>query len=216
MADDDLFGVLHTLRIVGFGDTPLLSSRLGAEPVVVEAALRSAESALLVTYRAGRMTGWSLTVAGRSHGESLLAAEVDRLGARDAVWGAYERFRGVNQRFLDLCTDWQLLPGEVGARRVNDHRDAAYDADVIGRLGALDAVIQPVLLDLGAAVARFANYPDRLTTARRMVEVGDRDWFTRPVIDSYHSVWFELHEDLLATLGLRRATEHPSSGESPR
>jgi hypothetical protein len=27
------------------------------------------------------------------------------------------------------------------------------------------------------------------------------------VIDSYHTVWFELHEDLLSTLGIERASE---------
>jgi hypothetical protein len=27
------------------------------------------------------------------------------------------------------------------------------------------------------------------------------------MIDSYHSVWFELHEDLLATLGIERGSE---------
>ena len=30
---------------------------------------------------------------------------------------------------------------------------------------------------------------------------------TKPVIESYHTVWFELHEDLLVTLGLDRAAE---------
>ena len=36
---------------------------------------------------------------------------------------------------------------------------------------------------------------------------GDLDWFTKPMIDSYHTVWFELHENLLATLGIQRAKE---------
>jgi pyruvate,orthophosphate dikinase len=39
------------------------------------------------------------------------------------------------------------------------------------------------------------------------VEAGERDWFTKPLIDSYHTVWFELHEDLLSTLGKERASE---------
>ena len=39
------------------------------------------------------------------------------------------------------------------------------------------------------------------------VEAGDHQWFTRPLIDSYHTVWFELHEDLLSTLGKERASE---------
>ncbi|MDQ1375434.1 MAG: hypothetical protein QOJ09_2772, partial [Actinomycetota bacterium] len=28
-----------------------------------------------------------------------------------------------------------------------------------------------------------------------------------PLIDSYHTVWFELHEDLLSTLGIERGSE---------
>jgi hypothetical protein len=39
------------------------------------------------------------------------------------------------------------------------------------------------------------------------VLTGDHDWFTKPILASYHTVWFELHEDLLATLGLDRASE---------
>jgi hypothetical protein len=39
------------------------------------------------------------------------------------------------------------------------------------------------------------------------VQGGDLDWFTRPMIESYHTVWFELHENLLATLGIQRAME---------
>jgi hypothetical protein len=39
------------------------------------------------------------------------------------------------------------------------------------------------------------------------VRAGDKEWFTGPLVDSYHTVWFELHEDLMATLGLERATE---------
>jgi hypothetical protein len=31
-------------------------------------------------------------------------------------------------------------------------------------------------------------------------------------MDSYHTVWFELHEDLLATLGLERGAGAPPEG----
>jgi hypothetical protein len=30
------------------------------------------------------------------------------------------------------------------------------------------------------------------------------------MIESYHTVWFELHENLLATLGIQRSKEHAS------
>ena len=44
------------------------------------------------------------------------------------------------------------------------------------------------------------------------VRRGHGEWFDKPLIDSYHTVWFELHEDLLATLGLERSTETGSEG----
>ena len=54
---------------------------------------------------------------------------------------------------------------------------------------------------------RFARYAPRLTNAVDRVRAGEVDWFTKPVLDSYHTVWFELHEDLLATLGIERGEE---------
>jgi hypothetical protein len=33
-------------------------------------------------------------------------------------------------------------------------------------------------------------------------------------MDSYHTVWFELHEDLLATLGLERGATAPPDDPS--
>jgi hypothetical protein len=90
---------------------------------------------------------------------------------------------------------------------VNDHTDPAHDAEVIGRLADLDAKVQPICADLGVALERFASYGARLGAALEKVQAGDHDWFTKPMIASYHTVWFELHEDLLATLGIERASE---------
>ena len=50
----------------------------------------------------------------------------------------------------------------------------------------------------------FAPYRERLRSARRRVVDGEHDWFTSPRVDSYHTVWMELHEDLLAALGWER------------
>ena len=67
--------------------------------------------------------------------------------------------------------------------------------------------MQPICAELAATLERFGSYGPRLAEARARVEGGDVDWFTKPMIDSYHTVWFELHEDLLATLGIERSTE---------
>jgi hypothetical protein len=115
----------------------------------------------------------------------------------------YEAFLPLNREVLQVCTDWQVRPG--GAP--NDHTDAAYDWSVIDRLEALDDRAAPLLHRLGDAEARFAPYRQRLRAARRRVANGERDWLTSPRTDSYHTVWMELHEELLRALGLERVRD---------
>ena len=63
------------------------------------------------------------------------------------------------------------------------------------------------MASLTEALGRFGHYGPRLDFALSQVESGDINWFTKPSLDSYHEVWFELHEDLLVTLGIDRASE---------
>jgi hypothetical protein len=55
-------------------------------------------------------------------------------------------------------------------------------------------------------LARFRGYDDRFTAALARVEQGELTWVARPRVDSCHTVWMELHEDLIATLGIRRGS----------
>jgi hypothetical protein len=112
----------------------------------------------------------------------------------------YEAFRPLNREVLQLCTDWQVCPG--GAP--NDHRDAAYDWSVIDRLEAVDERAGPLLRRLAGVGPRFAPYRERLGNARRRLAHGEHEWLTSPRVDSYHTVWMELHEELLVALGLAR------------
>ena len=170
----------------------------------------------MVLARGGSLPGWSLTASGRARGEQLLAAELDEMGAREAVADAYARFLELNPELLVICTDWQVRPG--GSPPVlNDHSDPAYDSAVLERLVTLHTRTVTVLDALEEALGRFAGYQDRLAGALESALRGESDWVTRPVVDSYHTVWFELHEDLLATLGRRRGEDDPGrAGASPR
>lgn len=122
---------------------------------------------------------------------------------RGAVQDAYEQFGARNAELIRICHDWQVRAGG----HPNDHRDHAYDWSVIDRLAAVDDRTGPVIRRLGKRVPAFESYRPRLRTARARVEDGERDWFTSPRIDSYHTVWMELHEHLLVALGLDRGTE---------
>ena len=198
--------VLHALRLGGFVGTSEVCRRSGLPADVAQAALDDAVRREWAIHRSGRLVGWNLTAQGRAEGERLLSLQLDRTGTRERVEEAYREFRGLNDAFLALCTDWQLVTVD-GETRLNDHTDPDHDAEVLARLDATHAAITPVVGALAGALDRFATYSDRFGAAVERVRAGHTDWFTKPVIDSFHTVWFELHEDLLATLGIERATE---------
>jgi hypothetical protein len=58
----------------------------------------------------------------------------------------------------------------------------------------------------GELVPRFSRYGRRLGQALERIE-DDPRYFVSPLVDSYHNVWFECHEDFLLTLGRTRAQE---------
>ena len=194
--------MLHALVLLGHGDAPDLAGHAGLPAAAVEQELADLATAGLASHVTGALTGWVATPIGRAEHRRLLADELDRAGGRDKVADAYGRFRAINRPFLDVCTDWDVRRGQP-----NDHTDGAYDARVVARLHDIDTAIRPALDDLEATLARFARYRPRLAAALAHVDGGERDWFTKPGVDSYHTVWFQLHEDLLATLDLERSQE---------
>jgi hypothetical protein len=123
-----------------------------------------------------------------------------------ALEQGYARFLDMNARLLKLCTDWQLLPGNVP----NDHSDVVYDWSVVNRLVAFDGRAGPLVRTLGDALERLDPYRPRLRHAVGRVEKGEHDWFLSPRHDSYHTVWMQLHEDLLLALGRDRIAEEQS------
>lgn len=200
--------VLHAIRVRGIvtDDRIAVASGLPGADVAVE--LDRLLTAGAVAHREGRLPGWSLTSEGRAVHAKLVADEIDRSGAGEQVAAAYRDFLGLNTTMLGVCTDWQLRRRPDGSQPINDHTDPDYDASVIARLHEVDDAVQPVCARLAAALDRYAGYGRRLAEARRRLDDGDTDWFTKPVIDSYHTVWFELHEDLLCTLGIERSKEN--------
>ena len=150
---------------------------------------------------------WRLAADGRAEGQRLLAAELDAARARPVVAGAHERFVALNGMLLRVCTDWQLRNADPSSIVVNDHADAAYDAAVLARLDGVHRGVLPVCADLTDALGRFGGYATRLTDAHARITHGDVAALDEPAPTSYHGTWFELHEDLVATLGIDRGSE---------
>jgi hypothetical protein len=206
--------VLHVVRLVGVVEVDVIAGRLAAAPARVESVLVRSAGSGHVRHHRGNLTGWGLTTEGRVRLEALLAAELDARGGRPVVETAYRRFLVLNPQVLAVCADWQVRAGSEPAV-LNDHLDHDYDHSVLGDLAALHDESLPMLAELAQVLRRFGGYRPRLDRAVRRARSGDRDWVTKPLVDSYHTVWFELHEDLLATLGRQRSDER-DNGPTPQ
>ncbi len=202
--------MLLAVRLRAVSEAPDLRATLVSLAATIddlETLLGRLELAGLVEHRVGGFPGWRLTPDGRAEGERLLADEVDHLDIRAQVTAASNAFVAQNGPLLRACTDWQLVDANPSALVVNDHADPAYDRAIIDRLGAVHAAVLPVCASLALALERFAGYGPRFTTAWERITSGDLDAFDKPGTDSFHTIWFELHEHLLATLGRDRSTE---------
>jgi len=198
--------VVTCVRLKGFADVAPIVDASGLDAGTVSDVLVDLGAKELARHREGRVSGWTLTPAGRALHADLVAAELRAAGCESDVEAGYRAFLGLNPRLLATASAWQLRQ-ENGQAVVNDHTDADHDAKVIADLRALHDETAPLVNRLGSLLERFGRYEQRLSGAVDRVEAGEQDWFTKPLIDSYHTVWFELHEDLLSTLGKERASE---------
>lgn len=184
---DDAWRLLHEIRLRGMLDA---DGQSRADDL---------ESSGLIARKASFLV---LTPAGRE-AHAAWALLPDDSEERNAARRTYENFLPMNRELLQICHDWQVTSG--GAP--NDHSDKAYDWAVIDRLAALDERAGPLVRRLGRKVSRFGDYRSRLRDALRRVQDGENEWFASPRCDSYHTVWMQFHEDLLAAVGVGRDEE---------
>ena len=119
---------------------------------------------------------------------------------RERIMATFHRFLPVNRQLRDLCTAWQVRPDGS----VNDHSDENYDADIRDRLDDIDDSVAPLLKRFSEDIPSMSGYRSRLTEALEKLDDGDDAWLASPLIDSYHTVWMHLHQQLLLTIGMSR------------
>ena len=116
----------------------------------------------------------------------------------------FDGFLPINRRLRDVCSAWQTRPDGTP----NDHSDGAYDDTVRDRLDEVHSAIGPVLRRMAASSSR--GWPATVRACRRRWTSstrGSRSWLASPLMDSYHTVWMHLHQELILMLGLTRADD---------
>jgi hypothetical protein len=186
--------VLQAVRLKGRVTRPDLAATLNNDIAeVAETVGRLTAAGLLI-----EDTTLRISPEGRVRLNTLLAEE--RNGVDSAVLAAvYDDFRSVNADFKAVVTDWQLKGGTP-----NTHEDAEYDAAVLARLNGVHRRAAPIIEAAAGQLPRLGAYSAKLLAALDKVNGGDIAWLTRPLIDSYHTVWFELHEELILAAGMTR------------
>ncbi|HEY2388396.1 MAG TPA: hypothetical protein VGK30_15685 [Candidatus Binatia bacterium] len=188
--------VLMAVRIKGRAAPAAVAAAAGLREDDTDAALAAASARGLLQPAAprpgdvpsGAAAVLTLTPDGQRELAALLAAEPrDRV----ALAQAYEAFLAVDADLKTAITAWQLAAGAA-----RGGRGAA--------LAAAGACAAAAAERLAALVARYAPYRRRLAAAVAALRAGDERYAASPRVDSLHQVWFELHEDLLLTLGRER------------
>ncbi len=126
--------------------------------------------------------------------DSEVRPELDKL---------FDAFLPINRRLREVCSAWQSRSDGIP----NDHTDAAYDDGVRDRLDEVHSAIGPILRRLTAAAPRIAGYRARLQEGLDKFDDGGSSWLASPLMDSYHTVWMQLHQELILTLGITRAED---------
>ena len=148
---------------------------------------------------------YRLAEPGTVRAVALREAEQEAWGIDNAA-AALEAFVALDHRVKDVVTAWQLRDDAEG-QVVNDHSDAEYDRSILERLAALHTDAIDWLSPLEAGCPRLADYRVRLGRAIEGAVGGDGRFVASPRVDSYHGVWFELHEDLIQLAGRSREDE---------
>ncbi len=203
MTMQDAHLVLHGIAVKKYATVEDIGSVTALDPAVVASLVNEA----VAKGRASEANGkYLLTPIGQVTLKSSYSKVYGRLRKDAEFLSAYETFEQINNNLKQAITDWQTV--EVGGQMVpNDHGDEDYDAAVIDRIGNIHERVERVLDRLGAQESRLAIYGEKLLVALERAEDGDISWVSDATIESYHTVWFELHEDLLRIMG-REREEH--------
>jgi hypothetical protein len=197
---NELHLVMHGLAIKKHATLEEVAGILGLETETVREALKK----LVATNRAVEAKGrYLLTPAARMVLDSDYSFMYEGLRANPAFQAGYAGFERLNVVLKQLITEWQTI--SVNGERVpNSHDDKEYDGRMLDRLGDLHERAEVVLDQLANALARIRIYREKLSLALTRAEDGEIAWVSDAKIESYHTLWFELHEDLLRLMRRER------------
>jgi len=184
---DTYLQTLHGLTLRQLADAEQLADVIGLARTEVEPALEKAVGEGAVLAARG---SYMITPAGRDLLDTAYPEVFAAIRADEAIGAAVEAFEtGVNKETLAATTDWQL---------------EGPNPKTVDRLHAITKKLTRVLAPLAAADPLMERFFDRLAGALDRVDAGENDYVSGVRVDSFHTVWFQMHEHLLRLTGRER------------
>lgn len=180
--------ILHYLSMEGLADTETIAEGLDLSNDEIDDTLSELEADGFVKNEGF----WYLTDDGEGYLNDLLrerftAEQLDELEAR------YADFESFDLAFKDLANAWQGT--EVDAKR----------EELIEELSEFHGEVRSFFDEFSEPIhSKYKRYIDDLDAALQKLRDGEEDYYTGTEVNSYHTVWFRLHDDLLRTLGKER------------
>lgn len=199
--------VIQALMIKGFVVPNDLATALFSTPEEVGGVLDGLVAGGLAEVIGGNALAgmFQLTADGKGLGAEAIAEDRNTWTAESAA-KALDDLLPFDHRMKQIMTGWQMREVD-GEQTLNDHSDAEHDGKVLADFRSLHEDSSVWLAGLAADLPRLGLYVDRLTRAAELVAGGDTMYLASPRVDSFHSIWFELHEDLILLAGRTREDE---------
>ncbi len=196
----DLQLIMHGIAVKKYATVDEICSITGLQSDTVRELVGHA----VARGRASEANGkYLLTPTGQITLKSAYSKTYGSLRRDEEFVATYQDFERINNDLKQAITEWQTI-GIGGQTVANDHSDEAYDSAVIDRIGDIHERVEIILGRLGNQEPRLNRYSKKLLSALEKAEDGDIRWVSDATIESYHTVWFELHEDLLRIMGRER------------
>jgi len=182
------------LRKIAFATAvPSAAEIIGCPSGSVEATLAElAASGLVTTDGLVR-----LTAAGTALLESAYAKDRQKLRDPDRA-GLLSEFRPLGRELKQLARRWQ------DAESQDDWEERLA---CVATLAGLHYRTHLFICKYEKSLPRLKEYSQRFARAHRLIQEGNTEYMVSASLDSYHTIWFQLHEDLLRVLQRDRDPE---------
>ena len=188
-SDTERLRLLQGLRLKGRGDVARIAGAWGFPESEAAGCLAELVAQGWVEERQG---SFALSEAGELLRAQLLEAERARVDA-DAMDSLYADFCLLDPAFKQVVADVQL--GKLER------------ADSAQHITPLHQSLEALLARVSELLPRLDPYAKRFGEALAALRQGDSRYLASPLVESYHGIWFEFHEELIQASGRSRVDE---------